>query len=95
MGRQSYHESMEQKLHDLSFRIDSVKFRLEDGLDERTKSHLRVLLTELEERRDEMRDKLQVLDEEPEATWEQLKEEMDEEWDLLEQDFEERVAPLS
>jgi|AGTN01.2.fsa_nt_gi hypothetical protein len=95
MGRETYHSGMEQRLHDLSFRIECVRSRLLDNPTDRLKVELAWRLAMLEERRDSLREKLAVLSGEPDGTWEELKAEVENEWDALAQDFEERVSSLS
>lgn len=95
MGRETYQRGMEQRLRDLSFRIECVRSRLFDNPTDRLKVELVGRLAILEERRDNLRVKLAALSDEPEGTWEDLKAEVEDEWDALAQDFEERVASLS
>lgn len=95
MGRETYHNGMEARLRDLSFRIECVRSRLLDNPSDRLKVELVGRLSTLEARRDSLREKLAVLSDEPDGTWEELKAEVEDEWDALAQDFEERVASLS
>jgi DNA-binding transcriptional MerR regulator len=95
MGREIYQHHMEQRLRDLSFQIASVKARLDADFDGRLKTELAGQLAFLENRRDQVREKLNTLEQEPDGTWEDLKAEIEDEWDALVQDFEERVANLA
>ena len=94
MGRVIYQQHMEQRLRDLSVQIDSVKERLADNPDRRVKDALAGQVAFLEVRRDQLCEKLTVLEQEPDGTWEDLKAEIEDEWDALVQDFEERVSNL-
>lgn len=95
MGREFYQSGMEQRLRDLSFRIESIRARLMDSPNDRLKVELAGRLARLEQRRDTVREKLEALSDQPDSTWEELRAEVEDEWDALVQDFEERVASLS
>ncbi len=90
-----YANHMEQELHNLSFQLDSVKTRLTDGLDSDVKTRLHAVLNEMEDRRDDVAEKLAALRTAPTPDWVELKAELDQEWDMLLQDFEERIGSLA
>ncbi|MEW5729291.1 MAG: hypothetical protein AB1918_15795 [Pseudomonadota bacterium] len=95
MGRETYQQSMEQRVRDLSLQIESVKTRLLEGADDGLKRELAGQLDLLERRRDIVREKLAALEDEPDGTWEDLRAELEDDWDALIQDFEERVSSLA
>lgn len=95
MGRREYEREMKAKLRDLSFRIDSIKQKLDGAADTRRKVALRGELQRLELRRDEVNTKLQALQREPDSAWSDFKAEIESDWDALVQQFEEGVGRLS
>lgn len=95
MGRETYQQSMEQRVRDLSLQIESVKTRMLEGADDGLKRELAGQLDLLERRRDIVREKLAALEDEPDGTWEDLRAELEDDWDALVQDFEERVSSLA
>lgn len=94
MGKAAYQEHMQQKLQDFSFRIEDIKSKLADGVDNHARMELRSELERLATRRDLVRDKLEALEYEPDGTWADVKADFEQEWDDLMQDFEERIARL-
>lgn len=95
MGRLDYCLSMKDKTRDLAFRINSIRQRLAANPDHRSRVRLRGELEVLEMRRESILARLQVLESEPEGTWNNLRADIEQEWDGLVQDFEERVGRLA
>jgi len=92
MGKAAYAENMRHRIQDFGFAIDSLRQKLEDSVDGRTKVELVGQLSQLEFRRHQMEAKLQDLEAEPTGSWSSLKAEFEQEWNDLIQDFEERLG---
>lgn len=95
MGREAYLAVMQQRLRDLSIRIDSVHSRLGVSPHHGLRRELAEQLVWLQHRRDLVLEILDALREEPDDTWSELRAELEDAWDNLVQDFEERVAGLA
>ncbi len=95
MGRGVYEDYMRQRLRDLDVMIASARSRLAETPDDALAADLSRPLAQLERDEAVLRDKLDALAAEPDATWEDLRLEIEDEWDALIQDFEERLASLA
>lgn len=96
MARDAYMASLRRKLADLKFQMTRSRNTLAAGeLTDRERVDLAATLAQMQQRHDELQDKLAGLSQEPEGTWGRLKAEWEMEWDALVQDFEERIGRLS
>lgn len=94
MGRDAYLRHMRERLQHLGFDIERLRAKLTASESDAVRVRLRGELEQLEMRRDELRNKLRGLQQEPEGAWSDLRAQWEEEWDALVQDFEERFARL-
>lgn len=96
MARDVYLAAMQHKLADLNFQIRRTRGSLADGdLSDGERVQLAGELAQMEDRRDDLADKLNSLATEPETSWGRRRAEWDQEWDALVQDFEERIGRLT
>lgn len=96
MARDAFLASLRRKLADLDFQMIRMRNTLTGGdLSEGERVGLAATLAQMQQRHDELRDKLAGLAQEPDGTWTRLKAEWELEWDTLVQDFEERIGRLS
>ncbi len=96
MARDAYLASLRRKLADLDFQMVRTRNTLASGdLSDRERVGLAATLAQIQQRHDEMRDKLSGLAQEPDGTWTRQQAEWEQEWDTLVQDFEERIGRLS
>ncbi|GEM_PF-2531331 len=93
MARDAYLASLRRKLADLDFQMTRIRDTIASGeLDDRDRLDLAAILTQMQHRHDDLRDKLSGLAYEPDGTWIRRKAEWELEWDMLAQDFEERIG---
>ena len=94
MGKMSYEQNMRRQIQDFGFAIETIRRRLDEGIDNRTKVEAMAQIDLLEHRRDDVRHKLDDLESRPDGAMTDVRAELEQEWNDLLQDFEERLGAL-